>query len=560
LRDALNGQRLATLFRTQPGDPLLQSSTNLLHDLGPWRGRTLQVAFVVEDSLGCLNVSVDDVSLRLDSPANVEFEVYLGLTNQLGVAQRVAITTNNFWAVTNQLAANTVYYWQIIARRGQEVSASALGQFTTAGAAPLPAIAVSAPANYSSITIPSNLLLTASATAPAGVVKVSYFDGATKIGEASSPPYAVHYLLGAAGLRQVRAVLLDAAGVETVSPTLHLIAVPAGDRSLTLVPPGATWRYLDDGSNQGAAWRQWDFDDRAWKSGEGRFGYGLGGENTLLDFGPDPDDKHITTYFRYAFTNDADLSSLSLRLICDDGVIIWFNDLPIRINLPALSVISYNDRASSEVTGPDQTNFVSYALHPWLLPRGPMLLSVELHQYAHNGPDLAFDLALEATGNFRPLVSLTSPAPSAVLPAAQPITLAAHAFDRYGQIVRVDFLVNGQLAGSATHPPFTLSWSNAPAGLHQLVARATDNDGAATDSTPVWITVGAPQFLAPALDPEGLLLAWPDAQGEFLLEMATRLNPADWQTVTNTSQSTNGFQRLTLPLHGPQQFFRLRSR
>jgi len=35
----------------------------------------------------------------------------------------------------------------------------------------------------------------------------------------------------------------------------------------TLVAPGSVWRYLDDGSNQGTAWRAASFDDSSWDDG-----------------------------------------------------------------------------------------------------------------------------------------------------------------------------------------------------------------------------------------------------------------------------------------------------
>jgi len=36
---------------------------------------------------------------------------------------------------------------------------------------------------------------------------------------------------------------------------------------VTLVPAGSVWRYLDNGSDQGTAWREPGFADAAWKSG-----------------------------------------------------------------------------------------------------------------------------------------------------------------------------------------------------------------------------------------------------------------------------------------------------
>src|SRR5467141_1189505 len=69
-----------------------------------------------------------------------------------------------------------------------------------------------------------------------------------------------------------------------------------------LVPAGSVWKYLDNGSDQGTAWVAPSFDDSAWASGPAQLGYGDGDEATVVGFGPDPNNKYITTYFRRAFT------------------------------------------------------------------------------------------------------------------------------------------------------------------------------------------------------------------------------------------------------------------
>ena len=40
------------------------------------------------------------------------------------------------------------------------------------------------------------------------------------------------------------------------------------------------------------------FDDSNWKFGFAHFGYGDGDEETIVDYGPDDENKYITTYFR----------------------------------------------------------------------------------------------------------------------------------------------------------------------------------------------------------------------------------------------------------------------
>ena len=64
---------------------------------------------------------------------------------------------------------------------------------------------------------------------------------------------------------------------------------------------GANWRYLDDGSDQGTAWYAPGFDDTGWADGDAQLGYGDGDETTVVSYGPDRWNKHITTYFRHTF-------------------------------------------------------------------------------------------------------------------------------------------------------------------------------------------------------------------------------------------------------------------
>src|SRR6185503_19444915 len=65
-----------------------------------------------------------------------------------------------------------------------------------------------------------------------------------------------------------------------------------------LVSMGSVWKYRDEGTDQGTAWQAPGFDDSAWKSGPAQLGYGEGDEATLIAYGPDPNNKRVTTYFR----------------------------------------------------------------------------------------------------------------------------------------------------------------------------------------------------------------------------------------------------------------------
>ena len=53
-----------------------------------------------------------------------------------------------------------------------------------------------------------------------------------------------------------------------------------------LVSYGSGWKYLDNGTDQGIAWRSLSFNDGTWKTGNGLFGYGISGVTTTVGFGP----------------------------------------------------------------------------------------------------------------------------------------------------------------------------------------------------------------------------------------------------------------------------------
>jgi Domain of unknown function (DUF1929)/Bacterial Ig domain len=91
--------------------------------------------------------------------------------------------------------------------------------------------------------------------------------------------------------------------------------------------------------------------------------------------------------------------------------------------------------------------------------------------------------------NQPPSVSLTSPANNATFTSPAKISLAATASDLDGTVARVEFFNGTTKLGEDTSAPYTFRWNVGAAGSYTLTARATDNAGATTTSTPVTITV-----------------------------------------------------------------------
>jgi glucose/arabinose dehydrogenase len=69
-------------------------------------------------------------------------------------------------------------------------------------------------------------------------------------------------------------------------------------------------------------------------------------------------------------------------------------------------------------------------------------------------------------------------------------------------VTKVEFYVDGQKQGETLEAPHELVWSNAPAGLHSLVARVVDGNGLTVDSRPLEVSVAAPHAVAGDLTPD----------------------------------------------------------
>ncbi|MFD1051100.1 cellulose binding domain-containing protein, partial [Kibdelosporangium lantanae] len=98
------------------------------------------------------------------------------------------------------------------------------------------------------------------------------------------------------------------------------------------------------------------------------------------------------------------------------------------------------------------------------------------------------DFAVNGTScvgpNTAPTVSLTSPANNSNYTVGQAIPFAATASDADGTISKVEFYSGTTLLGTDTTAPYTFSWTGAAAGQYSVAAKAYDDKGASTISSP----------------------------------------------------------------------------
>ena len=164
------------------------------------------------------------------------------------------------------------------------------------------------------------------------------------------------------------------------------------------------WLYLDDGSDQGIAWRDNEFNDEDWLSGDSPLGYGVFGSRspeTVIGFGDDSNNKHPTAYFRNSFVIDDPLlvESLVMDLEVDDGAIVYINGTEV-LRFRADGVGSYDDYASQIAGGADIAEVASqFVLRDNLssvLREGFNVIAVEVHQANGTSSDTWLNMSLSA--------------------------------------------------------------------------------------------------------------------------------------------------------------------
>ena len=319
---------------------------------------------------------------------------------------------------------------------------------------------------------------------------------------------------------------------------------------VTLVPRGSSWQYYVSGF-VATNWVQADFDSRTWPSAQAQLGFGDGDEQTRLfdDWGDAP----ATIYFRHAFvvTNLQALFSVTLRLLADDGAVVYLNGMEVaRRNLPAGPIGFFTAAVANLET--NENSFAQFGFYPSRLRPGWNALAVEVHQHPAGPQDCSFDLELLANLSLeRPPAVIVHPADGAVLNAG-PVSLEIATSTAAGHISRVRWYTNGVFLGQTVAEPFSWVWQPPAPGRYRINARVIDNFSALNDAPPVRVQIGdssPPRLLSgPYLQcgsPTGMVVRWQtDWFSDAVVRYGTNVNLLD-RAMTNAVASLDHEMHLT---------------
>jgi hypothetical protein len=277
------------------------------------------------------------------------------------------------------------------------VALSVVSQLTT--------VALTAPVNGSLFQAGGIVSMTATATnAATAITNVEFLVNGVRIASDTGAPFNGSWA-AAAGSFTLAAVAADGTGLRTTSAPVQINVQAVLTTNITLIASNSIWRYLDNGTDQGTNWQALDFSDLAWSNGLAELGYGdtiapdNKPETTVIGWGPDPNNRHITYYFRQKFVVDslANVSNVTLGVLRDDGALAHLNAVEVfRSNMPT-GAVNYLTRAPASCAGADEATFFPTSVSPSRLVVGTNILAVEVHSVTNTSVDMSFAAMLTMT-------------------------------------------------------------------------------------------------------------------------------------------------------------------
>jgi len=166
---------------------------------------------------------------------------------------------------------------------------------------------------------------------------------------------------------------------------------------IVLIDEGAQWKYFkgtrEPSSTQGSPWRQIDFDDSNWLSGNTPIGYG---ETFIVTNLSDMRGGYSTVYLRKQFeVADIDaIGNLVLEAMYDDGINIWINSVHVASGNTPLASLPFDATVGNRSENHGFTAFPLAKPSTYLVPGTNVITAQVINASLSNSSDCSFDIRL----------------------------------------------------------------------------------------------------------------------------------------------------------------------
>ena len=182
-------------------------------------------------------------------------------------------------------------------------------------------------------------------------------------------------------------------GASGLDSFIYSVPNTTGNVSRDLFSFESEWKYLDNGINPPENWNKANSDDQIWnKKGKAPLGYGLSSLNTVINFGPNSNNKYVTTYFRRDFTirDPSSIDSFVIDIDRTDSCALYVNGVEVYRDGSLIKNANFRTLASNDLLDDDKN--ISVAVPISTLKDGNNSISVELHKSSRSSNEFKFDL------------------------------------------------------------------------------------------------------------------------------------------------------------------------
>ncbi|MEY2409086.1 MAG: hypothetical protein QOF48_1756, partial [Verrucomicrobiota bacterium] len=358
-------------------------------------------------------------------------------------------------------------------------------------------VTITAPTDGTTYLTANPITINAAAAVSGGsVTNVQFLVDGVVVGQDATAPFSISWGSVTPGLHRLTGTGRDTSGILYTSAAVTISVARA------LLTSNSVWKYLDNGSDQGSTWSAPNFDDSGWSTGQAPLGYGDSNGRlplTTTGYGPDLNNKFVTTYFRQTFiaTNASSYTNLVLHFERDDASIIYINGIEVsRINLPAGTITSTTYALANAAD--DGTTLFTINLPAAYLVEGANVVAVEMHQDAPNSSDIWMVMDIlgipSVVRNQPPNVTLTNPANNGSFLEPSGVLVSASASDADNMVTNValhvvDLYGNDLFLGNIATPPYEAAWNSPTQGWYNVYAVASDELGAVATSAAAFVTI-----------------------------------------------------------------------
>lgn len=340
-----------------------------------------------------------------------------------------------------------------------------------------PVVNITSPENDQQFTAPADISITATASDEDGnVTKVEFYNGASKLGEDLTSPYAFTWSNVSAGNYTITTTAIDNEG-GSASASVDVSVMSGSSCAGTGTIQAEFWTGIP-GTDIGS------IPLNAAPTSVTNL--------TLFETPTNTGDNYGSRVRGYLCVPTS--GNYTFWIATDDTGELWLSTDENPANKTRIAYVSGWTRAREWDRYPSQQ---SVAIN---LVAGQRYYIEALLKEAGGGDNLAVGWRLPdgtlqrpiagnhlapfgGTGSSSPIVNITSPEDGESFSAPASIQIAASASIDEGTITKVEFYNGTAKLGEDLTSPYSYSWTNVPAGSYSIIAKAIDDQGGTTSST-----------------------------------------------------------------------------